>query len=548
MGRTHMRHVVDLNAAVDEALKGVWDYKPLWPTKLSVQFNQCPIPCNTRQFGRELCALYRRFTCEPDCRSCPLQNEWQDASRIMKENRPVAVDRCFYPNARSTFLVSASRVLELPASEYMWIREWLQSWQEDGTGTLRRLLAERMWPVVFGCPEDIHNNGTSGGCTRDMRFPSGSQELPPAEMVEDGLVHSPALHSAKHLEDRNLHTSMHTYPHLLSPKYGSFRRITFVVPFGTHSRVKSISELVKTSFASVILHHPSARFILIVKEDLLGNVKKELESHKPWFAKRLEVKSMLYMGSAHHVMYIQDSLWVEAHFFELVTNFVVDHLSKADDPGLEYGHIVFMHLNTILMGSLWDAFHGEEFTFGLPVQPLERRPLDSRVLIIHRSRILQAADILRGAMGRLMSHPFDDSFIDFIKRTLLSCVSDGSLATAAFDIHSKPSNMACNMSSSVSVWLMAMARAANPEYQGDPRQASVRLLPCGKWAALKRLPDEEGIPETEPDMTFEACGSNCPEAMIVRLDPPDGHAAWEIFMHLREMGDASAARTYLAAL
>jgi len=92
------------------------------------------------------------------------------------------------------------------------------------------------------------------------------------------------------------------------------------------------------------------------------------------------------------------------------------------------------------------------------------------------------------------------------------------------------------------------ARPLSPNAPQDPRQASVRLLPCGKWAALKRLPDEEGIPETEPDMTFEACGSNCPEAMIVRLDPPDGHAAWEIFMHLREMGDASAARTYLAAL
>jgi len=56
------------------------------------------------------------------------------------------------------------------------------------------------------------------------------------------------------------------------------------------------------------------------------------------------------------------------------------------------------------------------------------------------------------------------------------------------------------------------ARPLSPNAPQDPRQASVRLLPCGKWAALKRLPDEEGIPETEPDMTF------------VRLAcSPDGH-------------------------
>lgn len=73
------------------------------------------------------------------------------------------------------FIASGRRIRELPVYEYMWLREWLLSWQEDGAGELRGLLAERMWPAALGCPEDIYSNSTESGCRSGMRFMSGRE-------------------------------------------------------------------------------------------------------------------------------------------------------------------------------------------------------------------------------------------------------------------------------------------------------------------------------------------------------------------------------------
>ena len=84
------------------------------------------------------------------------------------------VSRCFFPNPRSTFIAARRRLQALPQGEYMWLREWILSWQEGGGGIFRRLMGERLWPVLLGCPEDIHHNTSDGGCRHDMRFPQGA--------------------------------------------------------------------------------------------------------------------------------------------------------------------------------------------------------------------------------------------------------------------------------------------------------------------------------------------------------------------------------------
>ena len=115
------------------------------------------------------------------CLACLLVFEWgvcKTAQKIILHCVQVTqmdVSPCFYPNPRSTFITTADRIRSLPISEYMWLREWILSWQEDGGGIFRRLMGERMWPVILGCPEDIHHNTSDGGCMHDMYFPSGEQ-------------------------------------------------------------------------------------------------------------------------------------------------------------------------------------------------------------------------------------------------------------------------------------------------------------------------------------------------------------------------------------
>lgn len=99
------------------------------------------------------------------------------------------VSRCFFPNPRSTFITSAARLQSLPVAEYMWLREWLQSWQEGGGGIFRRLMGERLWPVLLGCPEDIHHNTSDGGCLESMRFPSGAHTHPNAAVPSPAGLH-----------------------------------------------------------------------------------------------------------------------------------------------------------------------------------------------------------------------------------------------------------------------------------------------------------------------------------------------------------------------
>lgn len=137
---------------------------------------------------------------------------------------------------------------------------------------------------------------------------------PPDEMIDDGLVHTAdGLHSAKHTRDQNLHDSKHSYPHILSPKYGTYRRVTFVgearranvggthaffppddlhrlaACYGTFLRVRTLLPLVKAWLGAALRHHPTARFVLLVKHDLMATVKYRLGEEMEWFANRLEV-------------------------------------------------------------------------------------------------------------------------------------------------------------------------------------------------------------------------------------------------------------------
>lgn len=100
------------------------------------------------------------------------QVSFKHPMHVLQETR-MQVSRCFFPNPRSTFITTSERLRSLPLSEYMWLREWIQSWQEDGGGIFRRLMGERLWPVLLGCPEDIHHNTSDGGCHHNMHFASG---------------------------------------------------------------------------------------------------------------------------------------------------------------------------------------------------------------------------------------------------------------------------------------------------------------------------------------------------------------------------------------
>lgn len=80
VGKPGIRDVLDLTSAVDEALSGEWAYRPLWPTKFSVRFSECPMTCNAEQFGRELCALYKRWV-PPHLPHPPRDAAWEPFPR-----------------------------------------------------------------------------------------------------------------------------------------------------------------------------------------------------------------------------------------------------------------------------------------------------------------------------------------------------------------------------------------------------------------------------------------------------------------------------------
>lgn len=88
------------------------------------------------------------------------------------------VGRSAYVSPGGCFIASAQRIRSLPVSEYNWLREWLQSWQEEEQGALRKSLADRMWPLMLGCKADLHSNISDAGCTAGMMYESGGELRP----------------------------------------------------------------------------------------------------------------------------------------------------------------------------------------------------------------------------------------------------------------------------------------------------------------------------------------------------------------------------------
>eukprot|EP00873_Tetraselmis_striata_P018931 jgi/Tetstr1/439195/TSEL_027638.t1 len=557
IGSEALSGVVNFEDAVDTALKGAWAYKPLWPAKLSVQFDQCPTKtCNTPQFGRELCALYKRYTCEAECYSCPHRSAWFDVPRALQGRAEVS--RCFFPNPLSTFIASAHRIRQLPQPEYMWLRQWVQSWQEDGVGVLRHMIGERLWPVLLGCPEDIHYNSTDGGCTESMRFLSGTRREPPEEMIDDGLVHSLPLHPAKHLNRPDKHTNKYPYPMLRSPKYGTYRLITFVATFSVPVRVRTLLQLLKGTAGSLLHFHPSARFILLVRSDLMSELQQRLGPDMDWFAGRLELLPMHMehgagFGSQRSAGDLQGAFWTEACQLEMAAGFLRDiTVDGTHDPSRNYGHIVFMPLNTIVLDHLWEAFHGHgDFVIALPAQPIAHQPLDTRFMIVHRRHIRTASGVFSEAVQAIAAGGGATTFAGFIKNRLLGCVT-GRQMTAASTLppNTKFSTLACDGAVPASPWQVAVAGEGDEgegEAAGGRPAVGVRLLPCRLWAALHLPSDRQDLDMSTPELK-DACRMSFKNSIIAQLAPPNGFYALRVFHKMRELGDPSRGRAYMEQL
>jgi len=555
MGR--LDDVVSMRRAVDTALKGTWAYKSLWPTKLSVHFDQCPLStCNVAQFGRELCALYKRYTCEADCFSCQHRNPWFDVPRLLQESR-TEVSRCFFPNPLNTFIATSARIQRLPQSEYMWLRQWAQSWQEDAGGVLRRLIAERMWPVILGCPEDIHHNSTDGGCTNDMKFPSGERETPPEEMIDDGLVHSLPLHPTKHLSKPDLHTSKHPYPHLRSPKYGTYRLITFVATYATPVKVRTVLQLLKGAVGAALQFHPSARFFLLVRHDLMEELEQQLGKNVDWFAGRLEILPLptrhpAQFGSQRSVEDLTGSFWTEAHQLELASGFLRQITPDTHDPSPNYGHIVFMPLNTVVLDHIWEAFRGrQDFTIALPAQPVPHQPLDTRIMFVHRRHIRAAEQLFSEAEEAIIAGGDGaQTFAEFIRTRHLSCLTGRQLAAAgSLPPKSKLAVQSCEPTTPTQHWQLGAEEDGEGEdetvvMETTPR-ASVRLLPCRLWAPLHARQERHDDAEPSTPRLMDACRMSFKNSFLTQLSPPNGFDALRVFHKMRELGDPSRGRAYM---
>lgn len=138
---------------------GKWEFKSLgsWRSVVGTHFDKNPFhpgsanyvdTANDTRWGEELCTLYRR--CAPChaarpalCQARGWQLNPRPASRVPFAGRYTCEAECytchncqapvcFQSQSKGMFMVSARRVWSLPRSEYVWLRQWLNSWDAEG--------------------------------------------------------------------------------------------------------------------------------------------------------------------------------------------------------------------------------------------------------------------------------------------------------------------------------------------------------------------------------------------------------------------------------
>jgi hypothetical protein len=75
--------------------------------------------------------------------------------------------------------------------------------------------------------------------------------------------------------------------------------------------------------------------------------------------------------------------WMRNHNFEMRRKFVrmMADGQIVDEFGEEQRtHLVFLNINSALLGDVWPVFDSDPFDVALPFQPMPRRPFDSSVM------------------------------------------------------------------------------------------------------------------------------------------------------------------------
>jgi len=495
-----MRGMMPLSEAVDTALEGKWAYKSLWSSKLALDFDQTPIPGNAETYGMELCALYKRFTCEEECFSCPADGAHGQGADA----------RCAFVAPGSCFITTGARVRSLSKQDYGWIREWMQSWQEGSQGALRQSTGERMWPLILGCPEDLHSNLTGGGCPQGMAFPDkGERQKPPDEFVDEGLVHFPP--------PTFRHNNRHHYPHDKSPKHKNTRDISFVFTCGSKLPPNVDGpKLFQALAANVLYFHPNAMITLLVRSDYISLFKTDVSS--AWFVSRVKLLEIETMTEVGHFGVMHSDLdpktevkdwanvnWMRAFSFEMRQRYLqmlADGQLQRSDGEDEPAHVVFLSLNTVLLHDVWEVFEGERFSIALALQPLRRRPIDASVMFVHRDSIPEAATLVGDAIRSHLQHGgFHGSFDQIVAHRILGCLPES--------------------------WFSDTTPRVVPCCNGRATEgATIKLLPSTEWNGVVMKGNHTSPEFMQPWLEAEwAASAASTEARLVRIMSPGSHVS-----------------------
>lgn len=145
-------------------------------------------------------------------------------------------------------------------------------------------------------------------------------------------------------------------------------------------------------FGNILYHHPSASVTLLVHSDVMT----KLRLSRNFFAGRLRVMQVDSPIAYNMFGVLPSDLDPETevpewqtingmrnHNFEMRRKYLrmMAEGQILDEFGEEQrNHLVFMNINSALLGNVWEVFEGQAFDIALPFQPLPRRPFDSTIM------------------------------------------------------------------------------------------------------------------------------------------------------------------------
>eukprot|EP00873_Tetraselmis_striata_P010292 jgi/Tetstr1/430556/TSEL_020354.t1 len=328
-GQRHLN--TDVESVWREAKEGKWEFKSLgsWRSVVGTHFDKNPFhpgsanyvdTANDTRWGEELCTLYRRYTCEAECYTC--------------HNCQAPV--CFQSQSKGMFMVSARRVWSLPRSEYVWLRQWLNSW--DAEGIQRRFMMDTLWSALFGCEEDGHSRATVSGCWSGMGWGMkqlGYQIAPPRQFIESGAVRWPPE------EEGDGVSAAGRLGAPMVPPSAEGETLTFVAvaPVAEGEALEEALQRVTLSFLSALMSHPDGQLVLL---------------HAPGTAP--QVTFFDYWEGKLEVREVQAPVWglhstPLAYTFALQLHYLMELAAASQPPG----PLVMLSSNVLLGRSLTPA-------------------------------------------------------------------------------------------------------------------------------------------------------------------------------------------------